>query len=224
MRALSILLFITLMALRPAPAAAQEAPKRKFNAKKLEQLKADPSLHYQPVPTGISWWQRLKLWLTGLLRDLLYTATTTDWTRLLILGLFIIILVYVVLRLLHIDALHVFYRNQPVATTLTHTENIHAINFNTLLQEALKQQNYRLAIRLRFLEALKLLADKGLINWQAGKTTHEYLTELPATSLREGLQSINYYYEYTWYGNFSASQELYSRVNAIFGNIAENLP
>ncbi|GIV36600.1 MAG: hypothetical protein KatS3mg032_0979 [Cyclobacteriaceae bacterium] len=224
MRAVRIILLIITPTLWWGAVLAGNAPERKFDAKKLEQLRADPSLHYQPVSSGISWWDRLRLWASDWLNEILYTATTTDWTSILILGLFIIGLIYVVLRLLHIDTLNVFYRNQPAAVAIAHTENIHTIDLNILLQEALKQQNYRLAIRLRFLQALKILADKGLINWQAGKTTHEYLAELPAASLREGLQSINYYYEYTWYGNFSASPELYRRVNAIYGNIADNLP
>lgn len=186
---------------------------RRFDEKKLEQLRNDKDLKYELVPEGISLWKRFVIWLQQLIGRIIHAATTTDWSRVLILGLFIIALLYIVMRVLHIDTLKIFYRNNAVTSPAAHIEDIHAVDLHALLNEALQKQDYRLAIRIQFLQVLKLLADRGLIRWEPGKTTREYLAELSSSELRSDLININRYFEYTWYGNFTASPELYQRVS-----------
>lgn len=82
----------------------------------------------------------------------------------------------------------------------THAENIHELNFNALLDEAVRQQDYRRAIRLYYLRALKQLSDKALIDWQPGKTNHRYIRELQAQALRLDFEKITALFEYVWYG------------------------
>lgn len=195
---------------------SQPVIERKFDEKKLEQLRADKELKYTIVPEGISLWKRFLIWLQQLISDLIYKATTTDWTRILILGLIIIALLYLVLRVLRIDTVKIFYRNTSAFTPTAQLEDLHAVDLDALLREALQRQDYRAAIRIQFLTALKLLSEKGLIRWEPGKTTHEYLLELSSNDLRSGLSQINRYFEYTWYGNFTATPEVYQQVSHTF--------
>ena len=108
-----------------------------------------------------------------------------NWFNILITILAVVAVVYVILRLLKVDALTMFYtgpKSQLPFGTLE--ENIHAINFDQAIQDALFRKEFRLAIRLLFLQALKLLADKNHIHWQPGKTNHEYVEELTAKQLK----------------------------------------
>lgn len=189
---------------------------RRFDPEKLEQLKNDKDLKYEFVPEGVSLWKRFLFWLRQLILRIIHEATTTDWTRVLILGLFIIALLYIVMRVLRIDTVKIFYRNSALAAPSAQIEDIHAVDLNALLNEALLKQDYRLAIRLQFLQVLKLLSERGLIRWEPGKTTHEYLTELNSVELRSDLNRINRYFEYTWYGNFAATPELYQKVSSTY--------
>ncbi len=191
---------------------------RRFDEKKLEQLRNDKNLKYEFVPEGISLWKRFLIWLQQLVGRIIYAATTTDWTRVLILGLFIIALLYIVMRVLRIDTIKIFYRNSALAAPSADIEDIHAVDFEALLHDALQKQDYRLAIRIQFLQVLKLLSERRLIHWEPGKTTREYLAELNTADLRSDLGSINRYFEYTWYGNFAATPELYQKVSSLYQN------
>lgn len=212
------LLMLLLICLTTNAEDQTTAVKRKFDEKKLEQLKNDNELKYEVASQGISFWTRLRIWLQQLIAEVIHTATTTDWTRILILVLIIIALLYIVMRVLQIDTVKIFYRNSSVAPPSAHVEDIHAVDLDALLNEALRMQDYRLAIRIRFLQALKLLSDRGLIQWEPGKTTREYLAELRSPELRSYLGNINRYFEYTWYGNFAATHELYQKVSNAFQN------
>ena len=63
-----------------------------------------------------------------------------------------------------------------------------------------------------------MLADKNFIHWEQGKTNHDYMAELASADLREGFNELNYYFEYSWYGNFGVSHELFLKVQHTFAN------
>lgn len=92
-------------------------------------------------------------------------------------------------------------------------EDIKETDYDKLLNEALAIPDYRLAIRYLFLKSLKVLQEKELIDWHKEKTNYQYLNELPQ-HYRNNFSRLIYYFEYTWYGQFDASAELYSKVVA----------
>lgn len=89
------------------------------------------------------------------------------------------------------------------------TENIHVLDFNDLIEEALQQNNYRLAVRLYYLKILKQLTDKQLIHWQPTKTNRQYVEELERASLRSDFEHLTSQFEYVWYGEFSVSESTF---------------
>jgi hypothetical protein len=95
-------------------------------------------------------------------------------------------------------------------------ENIHEMNFDSLIAEAVAKHDFRTGIRLLFLKGLKILADKNFVQWEHGKTNHDYLAELKKDELKNGFIELNYYFEYTWYGNFSVNYETFKKVQQIF--------
>lgn len=190
---------------------------RSFDQTKLEKLKADPDLDYGRSPAAINLWERFKIWLNNLLSRLLTAVDNANWFNILLTILAIIVVVYVILRLLKVDAFTMFYagKKAPVTYGLL-DEDIHAMDFEKLIREALSKKEFRLAIRLLFLQSLKLLADKNHILWQPGKTNHDYLEELTAQQLKTGFNELNFYFEYAWYGNFTINEGLYRKVDSIF--------
>jgi len=89
------------------------------------------------------------------------------------------------------------------------------VDFATRLAEAEAAGNWRLAVRLGYLQLLKTLSDNALINWQPDKTNHAYLAELPlAGTLRVDFREITRQFEFVWYGELALSGPLYERVRA----------
>jgi hypothetical protein len=111
-------------------------------------------------------------------------------------------LVFVVLKLMQVDITRAFGRSPrqgPLPYDAT-TEDIHALNFDAALAEAESAGNYRLAVRLGYLQVLKQLTDLGLIRWQPDKTNHDYLYELPTGPLATAFRQVTQQFEYVWYG------------------------
>jgi len=192
---------------------------RSFDPHTVEDLKEDPALQYKETPTiAESLWDRFLLWLNQLIQAIFENAVTTDWGRVFMYILGIVILVVLIMMFLKVNAFKVFYSGQG-ANTFNYTaldENIHEMDFEKLIQEATGRNDYRLGVRLVFLFALKMLSDKNLIHWSQGKTNHDYISELKMNDAKDGFNELNFYFEYAWYGNFRITQETFSRVHLIF--------
>lgn len=204
---------------RPLPPSdSSRVEIRNFDQASLEKLKNNPELTYTQAPAVLSLWDRFKIWLNQLIESLLHVALTTDWVSVLIVALALIAIIYVALRLMKVDPFTMFYKAQTPLKTWVIEEDIHSLDFEKLIRDAVQQEQYRLAIRLIFLQALKLLSDRHHIHWQPGKTNHDYLNELTDARLRTGFNELNFYFEYAWYGNFAINAQLFSRVAALYEN------
>lgn len=192
---------------------------RNFDANQLSGLKSDPDLNYKETPTvAESLWDRLLLLLQQFFDSLFRNAVTTDWGRLFSYLLGIALLVVLIMMVLKVNAFKIFTGNEGAAAVPYHVldENIHEMDFDSLIEDAAARRDYRKGIRLLFLKSLKALADKGFIHWEHGKTNHDYLAELSKEDLRSGFNELNYYFEYAWYGNFSINHEMFLKVQQIF--------
>lgn len=192
---------------------------RAFNPDVLEKLRQDPELSYSYTQASTTLWDAFWRWVSNQLRGFFQTdGASGKWDQLLLFVLFVSALVYAIIRLLKIDTFRILYKEKgrhPIEGIIVH-EDIHEMDFEKLLKEAADAKNYRLAIRLYYLWALKMLADGNHLHWEPGKTNHDYLLELRTSSLKGGFRQLSYYFEYTWYGNFSVTNELFARVNGIF--------
>jgi hypothetical protein len=192
---------------------------RKAEEEKIDDLKKDPDLDYTLTPSAGSIWNGILWWLGALFFSLFNGGEEGAWLRYLIWTIGVIVLIYVILRLLKIDAFKVFYSRQGKSITYTAIdEDIHEMDFEKLIANAIAANDYRLAIRLQFLQALKILSDKHLIHWHPGKTNHDYMIELGKSDLRDGFAQLNGYFEYAWYGNFPIAPELFAKVQTIFNS------
>ncbi|MFN4146252.1 MAG: DUF4129 domain-containing protein [Runella sp.] len=102
-------------------------------------------------------------------------------------------------------------------------ENIHELDFDSLIAQALDQKNYRLAVRLYYLKTLKLLSDKEFINWQPTKTNHAYLQELAPSSLQEPFRNLTLQFEYIWYGEFEVNETTFGILKTEFQHFAQKI-
>lgn len=192
---------------------------RSFSPSDIDKLKADPDLNYQQPPTvAESLWDRLKRWIRWFIGNLFEQAVTTDLGRLTVYIIAAILIIVVVMMLLKVNAFKVFYSgaDQAKQPYKVFHENIHEMNFEKLIQEASAKKEFRLATRLVFLHALKMLSDKHLIEFNPGKTNHDFVEELKVTDLKIGLSELSFYFEYAWYGNFLISDKQFEKIMNTF--------
>ena len=96
------------------------------------------------------------------------------------------------------------------------TENIHEIDFDQSIEEAVVQRNFRLAIRLYYLKHLKQLSDKELIDWKPTKTNRSYLYELSDEKIKNNFENLTRQFEYVWYGDFNISEQEFQELKTGF--------
>jgi hypothetical protein len=213
---------------------------REFNTAAIKTYRSDPAFKYVEEKTGITLWDRFWAWVWHLWEafwqwvayifekifgNVAMGKHAASVMKYVILGLAAGLLVYVIFKLLGINLLKLFRKNQ-LATGVPYTEsleNIHEINFDESLENALAHKNYRLAVRLLYLRSLKQLTDNNLINWKIDKTNTAYLNELTDAEHRRQFSLVTRQFEYIWYGDFPVNGESFQRINAVFQEFKQRL-
>lgn len=85
-------------------------------------------------------------------------------------------------------------------------ENIHELNFEEAIGQALERGDFRLAIRLQYLKILKLLTTRELIHWKPNLTNQSYVQELEKYPYHTDFVKITRYFEFAWYGDFQIEE------------------
>ncbi len=102
-------------------------------------------------------------------------------------------------------------------------EDINEKNLELKLQNAVNEQNFRLAIRFYYILLLKNLDKKNLIKWELGKTNKDYGYELKDKSICNTFNSLSNLYEYSWYGNFAISEYSFNKYKNNFDLVLKEI-
>jgi len=187
-----------------------------FNAEKIADLKTDPTFDYLKTVKNDSWWTRFKSWvntryqqftdwLFGDYKAYEFVAVLLKILPYLILGAFIGLLIWPFIRL--IPASSLLDEQDAPQVFLNDEENIvRSQNIKELIDNAINDGDYRLAVRYYYLQLLRQLNQKKLINYEFQKTNSEYLNEIKADNLQLQLKKVMRIYDFIWYGSFSLSE------------------
>lgn len=200
-------------------------PTTGFDPALLKDFKAGQDYQYdRETQAGLSLWERFIRWLASLLpqretEDDRQTSQIWTWLIRLVAA---IILVYAVTKMLGIDIpFNLDFRGKKAISAAALTEDIHTIDFPKLIGEAIGEQDYRMAVRLHYLLALKQMTDKGLIDWRNWKTNDDYVQEIKDQDLRFSFNQMTLVFDFTWYGefemnaqNFVSAQNMFERFTA----------
>lgn len=99
------------------------------------------------------------------------------------------------------------------------TDDIFSIKYPELIRKALAEKNYRLAVRLHYLQTLKEMSDKNLIKYLPEYTNQHYLMQLAPTKYSAEFAAATRDYEYVWYGKFDINESIYESVRKDFTNL-----
>lgn len=103
------------------------------------------------------------------------------------------------------------------------SEDIFALNYEKEIQKAIANKNYRLAVRLMYLQTLKRLSEKNIIRYTHERTNSDYLTEIFNTRYYKDFFRLTRNFEYTWYGQFDLSGEAFSMMQDEFKQFKSGL-
>lgn len=189
---------------------------RSFDAEALENYRNNPVFQYKQAAPKPNWFQRMLRsfldWLDG------RPKTTKVLGQGIFYGLMTVGLLFIVLGLLRIKISSFFAKGAANSAwgLSPGQDNIEEIDFEKLIRDALANGDYRKALRLLYLECLKVLSVKGWIVWKPNKTNTDYKNELKETLVATYFEKLSETYEYVWYGQFPLDSNQYQSFSAIY--------
>ncbi|MGO3184032.1 MAG: hypothetical protein ACTIJ9_14495 [Aequorivita sp.] len=145
--------------------------------------------------------------------------------KLIVYSLLIIFAVYILVNLLVGKNASSFFGQQSklVAPLNIQEEHIENIDLDNYIKNALKEENYRLAIRYMYLKSLKLLSLNNIIEWHFEKTNNDYYREIESLSLKENFKKASYLYDNIWYGEFALDKSGFENAKKDFERLNQHL-
>lgn len=214
-----------------APALQNKLKIRTINPGALEEYRQQPDFNYsdEPIAKGQSWWSRFWSWFWQMIREL-FGKPDEEESRGLSVGSILLmvvlvgLIIYFVLKYMQLENI---FRKKPEMVDIPYAEsskNIHEINFEKQIAEAVGKRNYKIAVRLHYLNTLKQLSDAGLIAWQPDKPNSVYLHELRDIKYRDPFGLLTRQFEYVCYGDFPLGEQAFENINRHFADFKRMLP
>lgn len=119
------------------------------------------------------------------------------------------------------NALFVGNRKNIEANIQLQEEVVSADQYDALIRKAENGNDFRLAVRYRYLQLLRNLSEKGYIQYGTEKTNYQYLNEMRKRSSKAAnlFSAITLKYEYSWYGEYVVSNSMYALLQRDFINL-----
>ena len=185
----------------------------------LARWQSDPAYNYnrELIAPEINLFEWINRQFGEFLREIFGSRFADEYSELILVCIAVVILLLIV-WFVYKKRPELFMRSGKRTLPYTVEEDtIYGVDFPEGINEALSQGNYREAVRLLYLQALKQLSDAGRIEWQPYKTPTQYLCEVRLPAFR---QLTNHFLQVR-YGNFEATEELFREMRALQEEIEE---
>lgn len=198
----------------------------KFEEKQIGEYKTDKAFEYLNAAEKDTWWTRFKEWVNMRYHQILdwlfgdYEANT-------VLAFFLKLLPYILIAAIVGFVVWLFIRLNPGNYLLAAKEEpevflseeekiIKSENISDLIEQAIHNGDFRLAVRYYYLQLLRQLNAKDLIRYEFQKTDTEYLNELKKEHFRPELKKLMRIYDFIWYGSFPISENDFKKTQGFF--------
>lgn len=176
----------------------------------------DPAPPQNPLERWIKWFMR---WV-----DTFFSSKSYDnFWQYVIIAATAGIVIYLLYKAKVLDFIVPSNPTVPSADYIVGQENIHEINFEDAIQNALLKRDFRLATRLQYLQILKMLSGRNLIHWKPNLTNQTYIQELEKTRYHNDFAAITRYFEFAWYGDFEISESGFKEMKTFFDSFVKNI-
>jgi len=204
-----------------------------INNEHLEKYRADEDFIYVEIAQEESVLDKIWQWIKNRIQDFFEWLFGVDAATGILKFIFNV-LPYLILALL-IFLLVKFFLNVNSNSIVTGQTNKPTIQFsedeqiimnediNTLINDAIKQKNFRLAIRYYYLLSLKYLSDKHIIDWLPQKTNEDYINEIEHKTIQNDFKDATWIYDYIWYGEFAIDEVKFNALKSTFETLNNSI-
>ena len=200
--------------------------KVEFDEKLLEDWKNDKDFAYLERETSTGWWTQFKGWINRKFHafvDWLFGSYEPGS----IMEIFLTILPYLLLLMVLFFVAWLFVKLNPAYASAPSGKEpkvffseeekiIKTEDIRKLIRKAISEENYRLAIRYHYLDTLRRMDQRGIIDYSFDKTNQDYSAEIKTKELQHHFKRITRIYEFSWYGEFQVNQENFKLAESAF--------
>jgi large-conductance mechanosensitive channel len=204
-----------------------------INNEHLENYRSDKDFIYVEIVREESFLDKIWQWLKNRIQDFFEWLFGVDAATGILKFIFNVF-PYLILALL-IFLLVKFFLNVNSNVMITGQVNKPTMQFGedeqiimneditAFINKAIKQKNYRLAIRYYYLLSLKYLSDKHIIDWLPQKTNEDYIKEIEHESLQNDFKDATWIYDYIWYGEFAIDEIRFNSLKSTFETLNNSI-
>ena len=192
----------------------------------------DEAFVYERTVETSGWWTRFKKWLSDKLNSIFNfenresAARATD-LAIKVAGviLFLLVIYFIFRAIINKEGKWVFGKSSDknIIPVTDLESNILVIDFKTLIKDAEKEGNYRMAVRFYYLWLLKALTSAEIIEYDVEKTNSDYFNEIKETRLQQNFAYTSYLYNYIWYGEFDVDDHQFKQAKLAFTNFLNSV-
>lgn len=201
----------------------------KFETDYKKKYKQDSEFDYSEEGNKDSLWKRFKRWFNQRLIDFFrqfdidYETSSRLQIFYRIAGVLVITLIiyYITRAFIQKDAYWILKKSgKKMEIPIDDIElNLKSVDFPTLLNQTIKEEQYRLSIRYYYLWLLQKLQEQEQIEWHIEKTNSDYQDEIKDSSLKEDFKYLSYIYNNIWYGEFEITESEFNQAKKSFDTI-----
>jgi hypothetical protein len=187
---------------------------------------------YEPKPIQKNAWERFKDYLAAKLKSK-FNYSNSDKSAYYINLFFKIILIIIIALAVFLIIKAILGRegslifgkssSKKIIKYDTIEKNLHEIEFSKIIDEAIKADDKRSAVRYYYLWLLKKMSDKEIILWNIEKTNSDYLHEIKDPNFKNTFRQLSYLYNYIWYGEFEIDQTAFDKTIKSFNQTLNTL-
>jgi hypothetical protein len=139
--------------------------------------------------------------------------------------LFIILAVAIIWFLLAGD----FKLFRPQSKSIKHKknevpdQNVFETDFEHEISKAIAANDFSLAIRLHYLQLLKILSARKIIQYSPEHTNQDFVFQLRNSIYYKEFFALTRSFEYTWYGRFNVSESAFEKIQSNFISFKKQL-
>jgi preprotein translocase subunit YajC len=110
--------------------------------------------------------------------------------------------------------------NDSHPKNLNNFELVNQLDYKTEIENAIRQNDFHNAVRLEYLQTLKLLFTYKILKFGVSKTNSDYLNEIKNSEFYSKFELLSDIFNYINYGQFDITKEEYCSVKTKFNEFA----
>lgn len=177
--------------------------------------------YYDTISDGDNFVSQFFDMFFGWIADTFGVQISPYWGRILKIIIYILIGaigVYIIIKLLSNESPSSLLArsNMPTASVSIADTDIQEIDLDQFINDSIAAGNYRNAIRYLYLDTLKWLSARDIIDWDYQKTNTDYYYEIKDDTVKSKFKQLSYLYDYVWYGSFTVDQHSFDEAKLQF--------